>query len=233
VGDARLGATRTANALSLAAIRLSATHKRVFPAGDRNSQNMQNDHNKPELGQFDFSIIRRKVAQITGLAGFTPQDRPDLEQDLALRVLQALRSFEPERAHRNSFVTAVVERGVATILRDKRAAKRDHRRVCSLSVTVYVREVGPVELAQTISAHEVENRTGADQRSQQDLTELAIDVAEVIGSLPELLQELAERRKSQTMAEIAEAMNVPRTTLNDRIAELRQIFQRAGLRDYL
>jgi RNA polymerase sigma factor (sigma-70 family) len=192
---------------------------------------MHNDQNKPELTQSDLGIIRGKINQFFGQAGF--QDRQDVEQEVALQVLGALQLFEPARGHRNSFVSAVAERALISILRRTRAAKRDYRRVCSLSVTVHIWGEGPVELAQTISEHEVENRTGADQRSQQELTELAMDVAEVIASLPELWRELAERRKSQTMAEIAEAMNIPRTTLNERIADLRQVFQQAGLREYL
>jgi RNA polymerase sigma factor (sigma-70 family) len=215
----------------MAAIRPSAAHKHVFPAEDRSFRIMYNDQRKPELTQSDLGIIRGKVNQFFGQAGF--QDRQDVEQEVALQVLGALQLFEEERGHRNSFVSAVAERALISILRRKRAAKRDYRRVCSLSVTVNIREEGPVELAQTISDHEVENRTGSAKRSQQELTELAMDMAEVIGSLPEPWRELAERRKCQTMREIAQAMDVPRTTLNERIAELRQVFQQAGLREYL
>jgi len=83
-------------------------------------------------------IINRKVGQLIGRAGFTQQDRESLEHDLLARVFDSLSKFDPEVGHRNTFVTAVVERYVANILRDKTADKRDHCRIRSLNVTIDV-----------------------------------------------------------------------------------------------
>ena len=83
-------------------------------------------------------IIKRKVGQLMGRAGFTQQDRESLEHDLLARVFDSLSKFDPEVGHRNTFVTAVVERYVANILRDKTADKRDHCRIRSLNVRIDV-----------------------------------------------------------------------------------------------
>ena len=187
----------------------------------------------PSDDRFIRGIIRRKVNQLIGRAGFTLQDRESLEQELFARVLQSLPRFNPEVAHRNKFITAVVERYVANILRNKKAEKRDHRRITSLNVTIEITDEGPTELAQTIGDRELDARLGRERRSEQELHELALDLADVMATLPDAWWTLLELRKSRTMPEIAEEMGVPRTTLNDWMRRIRQRFEKSGMQDYL
>ncbi|MGE0769299.1 MAG: sigma-70 family RNA polymerase sigma factor [Hyphomicrobiaceae bacterium] len=194
---------------------------------------MFSDDFHEKFDRFTLGIIRRKVKQLITRAGFTPQDREDLEQELFARVLQSLPSFDPGQAHRNKFITAVVERYVANILRDKRAGKRDHRRICSLNITIDVAGEGPIELAETISRRELDARLGGHPRSDEELAQLACDIAEVMGTLPDELRDLAERLRTESVSEIARATGVPRTTLNESVRRLRRRFERAGLKDYL
>lgn len=194
---------------------------------------MLNDEFNEKIDRFTRGIIRRKVKQLIGRAGFLPQDREDLEQELFVRVLQSLPRFNPGKAHRNTFITTVVERYVANILRNKQANKRDHRRIGSLNVTIEFTEDGPTELAQTIGERELDARIGRRRRTDEELAQLAIDLADVIATLPEAWQTLLELRKTQTMQEIASELGVPRTTLNDWMRRIRQRFERAGMRDYL
>lgn len=187
----------------------------------------------PRLGRFEYGIVKRKVKQIIGRAGYTRQDKEDLEQELLTRLLQGLKSFDPDVAHRKSFVTAIVERSVASIIRDAEAQKRDHRRIGSLQLLVEVTEEGPTELAETISDREYNGRRCRDPRSDEDLAQLVTDLADVIDSLPDELRDLAERMKTQSISAIAREIGVPRTTLNDTVRRLRQRFEAAGLRDYV
>lgn len=194
---------------------------------------MSDDDFHEKFDRFTLGIIRRKVKQLITRAGFRPQDREDLEQELFARVLQSLPSFDPGQAHRNRFITAVVERFVANILRDKLAGKRDYRRICSLNVSFDVTYEGSIELADTISRREVGARLGGDPRTDEELAHLACDIADVIRKLPGELQDLAERLKTESVSEIARSMGVPRTTLNESVHRLRRRFERAGLKDYL
>jgi RNA polymerase sigma-70 factor (ECF subfamily) len=187
----------------------------------------------PHLGRFEFGIIKRKVRRMIGRAGFTPQDRGDLEQELLARLLQRLESFDPAQAHRKAFVTMVVEQSVANILRDKQAAKRDHRRVTSLNVTVAAFEDGSIELAEAVGEREHNARRCRQPRSAEELAQLISDVTEVMASLPDDLRELAEGLISQPLAAIAREWGVPRTTLGDRVRRLRRRFEDAGLQAYL
>jgi len=187
----------------------------------------------PSDDRFTRGIIRRKIGQLIGRAGFTKQDREALEQDLLVRVLQSLPRFNPDVAHRNKFITTVVERYVANILRNKQAGKRDHRRVTSLNVMIEITDEGPTELAQTIGERELDARLGRERRSEVELVQLALDMADVIATLPESWQILLELRKTQTMTEIADELGVPRTTLNDWMRRIRTRFEKAGMQDYL
>ena len=194
---------------------------------------MSHDNTAPQLGRFEFGIVKKKVRQIIGRAGFTRQDQADLEQELLTRLLQGLRSFDPNVAHRKSFVTAIVERAVANILRDAQAEKRDHRRIGSLQVLIEVTEDGPTELSETVGEREFNARRCSDPRSADDLAQLTSDLADFVESLPAELRNLAERLKTQSISAIAREVGVPRTTLNDAVRRLRQRFEQADLRDYL
>lgn len=187
----------------------------------------------PSDDRFTCGIIRRKVKQLIGRAGFTRQDREDLEHELFVRVLQSLPKFDPDKAHRNKFVTTVVERHVANILRNKRADKRDHRRIGSLNVTIEVAEDGPTELADTVGGRELDARLGRYRRSEEELSQLAMDLADLIAGLPENWRTLLELRKTQTMQQVADEMGVPRTTLNDWMRRIRIQCEDTSLRDYL
>lgn len=194
---------------------------------------MGHDDYDQKLDRFTCGIIRRKINQLIGRAGFTRQDGDDLQQDLFLRVLQSLPSFNSNQGHRNKFITAVVERHVANILRNKQAEKRDHRRISSLNVMVSIGEDEATELAETIGQRELNARRGCHPRSDEELAQLAQDLAEVIATLPAELRELAERMKTQSVAEIARNMGVPRTTLHESVRQLRQRFEKTGLKDYV
>ncbi len=183
--------------------------------------------------RYTRGIIRRKVKQLIGRAGFTKQDREDLEQDLLVRVLQSMPRFDEDQAHFNKFVTAVVERYVANILRNKKAEKRDHRRVKSLNVTIDVAEEGATEFAQTIGDRELDARLCRQRRTDEELSQLGDDLAILIATLPDDWQTMLKLRKSRPMAEVAREMDLPRTTLVGWMKQIRQRFEDAGLRDYL
>ncbi|MFM9065116.1 MAG: hypothetical protein ACKOOI_19070, partial [Pirellula sp.] len=134
---------------------------------------------------------------------------------------------------RNRFVTAVVERYVANILRDKSADTRDHCRIRSLTVRIDLGEEGHTELSELIGEAEQDARLGRRRRSEQELYELVSDMKALIDKLPADWQRLLELRNQMTMAEIATLMNVPRTTLNEWMKRIRDRFEEEGFQKYL
>ena len=59
--------------------------------------------------------------------------------------------------------------------------------------------------------------------------DVALDTAAVLATLPRPARELCERLKKDTVAEVARQMGVPRSTLRDDIARLRDHFRAMGL----
>ena len=205
--------------------RTSAPRRRGVPQMAKATFNPSDD-------RFTNGIIQRKLKQLIGRAGFTEQDRDDLRQELFMRLLQSLPLFKPDVAHRNRFITAVVERHVATILRNRRAAKRDDRRVTSLNISIEVNGEGPTELSETISDRELDSRLGRNRRSDEELADLALDLAAAIEGLPESRRTLLELRKTKSMSEAARELGIPRTTLNEWMRRIRKHFEKTGLTDY-
>ncbi len=181
---------------------------------------------RERLDRFERWLIHEKAKRLIGKAGLRKGDLEDLEQDLALDVLERLRSFDPSRAKRHTFVAMVVEHGVAAILERRTAAKRDPRREgCSLNDAVCDDEGKAVERSDTLEA----------QRGclSEDARDLAADVRAVLDRLSPELRRLALARQTKSWAEIAEERDVPRTTLYADIRRLRAAFERAGLGRYL
>lgn len=179
-----------------------------------------------------LKIIHRKAAELVGLAGFTPQDEESIRQDLTARVLQSQSAFDPQRGIRPKFVKAIVERQAATLLRAQRAVKRDHRSVKSLSASIVVEGEAPTTLANVISHRELDARLSRERRSETQLANLASDMAQLIATLPAPWQELLELRKQHTMEEAARILQIPRTTLNGWMTQIRERFEEAGFRSY-
>jgi RNA polymerase sigma-70 factor, ECF subfamily len=187
----------------------------------------------PTIDQFTIHLIRRKACQLIRYSGFSRSDREDIEQELRLKLVKQLARYTPQRGHRHAFVKAVVERHVASLLRDRRATKRDHRRICSLHVLVDIGDDEKIELAQSIGQRELNAQRHRHPRSDEELAQLTQDMAEVIAKLPDELRNLAERLKTQTRSEIARDTGIPRTSRNESIRRLRRRFENTGLKNYL
>lgn len=173
--------------------------------------------------RFAQGIIRRKVWLLVGRAGFTPQDRQDLEQELLLRLLQSLDHFDPAKGHLHAFLTTVIERAVAMILRERLAKKRDDRSVRSLD---QVREKAGDSTAPADPHH-----------GWQEPIDLAMDLAEELARLPEDLHDLRPLAEllltGQSLAQAARDLGTPRSTLQRQVQRLRRYFEDTGLRIYL
>ena len=75
--------------------------------------------------------------------------------------------------------------------------------------------------------------TGSKHRSDEELTDLDIDLERVIENLPKELRYLVELLTKYSVVETARKLGIARSSLYKSIHELRDIFDRAVLRDYL
>jgi len=181
------------------------------------------------IDNYAISLIRSKAKQLVGKAGLTEDDRPDLEQDLMIDLLERLEHFNPAKGKKSTFMTRIVERRISNIFESRFAQCRDWRK-SDISLNNPVSEsaewIDLVSIDGFIKYH--------GQESKEQLTaDIGFDIEQVIKNLPVELQDLCEKLASSNMAEIAREMGIPRSTLYDKLTKLRNAFWAAGLDNYI
>src|SRR5262249_998688 len=91
----------------------------------------------------------------------------------------------------------------------------------------------PSSLAHSVGQAEYNARRQRHPRDDDELAQLAFDLATEMEKWPATLRDLAQRLMSKTTAEVARDLNVPCTSLYESIAEIRRRLEDAGLRGYL
>lgn len=201
---------------------------------------MENASNVPyssELGSqeelFLRRLIRKKARQIVSRGDALAADGTDLEQDLRLKVQKHLAAYSEDRGHLFAFLTAVVERQTANLVRRATAEKRVGRPTVSLSIQVEIEGGETAELADVISNREADARLQIQSRSVQEQVELALDVAAAVRQLTPDERRVAEALKRGTITDVARDLGIPRSTIYEMLARWREPFEDAGLREYL
>jgi RNA polymerase sigma-70 factor, ECF subfamily len=160
--------------------------------------------------------IREKARQIVGRPGFSSADVDDFAHDISVHVIPRLDRFDPSKSDRDRFVRLLLAHAVSTVLRDRRRRKRR----ASGSLDAVVRNAGDRELVDAASGATVEELT------------LALDVAEVLATLPPKLRRVAEALKTHSVTAAARRLKLSRAAVYRRLAELREAFAAAGLEEF-
>jgi RNA polymerase sigma factor (sigma-70 family) len=175
-----------------------------------------------------------KAQQVIGTHGFTENDFLGLRQELLTDIQERLPKFNGDRASVKTFICRLIDNRIASIIKHRSAACRDHRREeCSLDDWTRD-EFGAWETRGALMDEDrVRAHAGLRPRSRQEQLELALDTAQVGNSLPENIRDLFMRLKSQTVSEIARDTGVSRTRLYEQIDLIRAKCSDAGLDQYL
>lgn len=173
------------------------------------------------IGEEVARIVRRKARSLVGCAGLTRQDRPDVEQELFLRILGPLRALPPTAAGRLAYAQRLVDRFALNLLRSRRAAKRTGGPVLSLDVPAGGGDAA--NLGATV---------GSGERDAYELRGLALDVAAVLERLPDDLRALAVALMGESLTALARRLGVPRSTLRDRLRGVRTRLARENLDEF-
>ena len=184
-----------------------------------------NRQNEP-LIPYLTALIEVKARQLVGKAGYTPDDIKDIEQDLTQDLLERLPKFDPAKASINTFADRVVGRRICNLMRNRQADMRDWRREAfSLDEEIETDE-GSTERLAFISQDDVDLRMGRYDRPAAERSHLQLDLDAVLDGLTPELRRVAEMLMTQSVAEVARALGIPRGTFRDRyLAQLREALE--------
>ncbi len=173
------------------------------------------------LDDFETKLIRVKAASLVRSGVVPRSDIEDVRQDLTMALLVAHGKVDVDPERRHGFSYTVVENSMMRLARDRLCSKRDPDRKCSIESFLFPSGVLNDSLEEIT------------EPSLEPVVDLRLDVKELLSTLPNDLQGLAELLKTQSMAEVARQLCVPRSTLYQSVHSLRARFRRAGLEKYL
>lgn len=192
------------------------------------------DLSRKTLDPYAEACIKHKAFQLIGQAGFKADDLEDLEQELAVHLVEQLPKFNSTRGAYTTFVDRVLDHKAADILDARFAACRDCRLpVGSLHDPVRLEEGGEVLVEDLDLEDAMQVQRGLRGRPTYEDADLKIDLARVLATLTPEQRDLCLRLLTSNLAEISAATGIPRPTLHDRRAQIRAAFDRAGLGGYL
>ena len=163
--------------------------------------------------------------------GFGKSDRKDLEQDFRLDVLVRLRSYDPDRAHRRTFISRIIANKAATLIESQKAQKRNFTKTrFSLNEEVAGPDGDPSTRMEQMEVQDYKHRVFDRFICTQPRHDLTIDLSVVLPGLSaehRLICELLSR--GDRVAEVARRLRCSRATVYAGIEKVHQRFVREGL----
>lgn len=176
---------------------------------------------QPNLSEYASKLIKHKAKQLVGRFGLTSSDRPDIEQDLALHLIEHMDQFDPRRSSQNTFVDRITHRRIISLLRQRFAQRRDYRRGVAIDAATQDQEDDRPE--------PVDRRRGrVDPPS-----DLSIDLDCVMESLEGDTRRMCGLLMHESIAETACQLGLTRAEARTRIARIRKLLTDAGLEVYM
>lgn len=171
------------------------------------------------LDEYATTLIRLKARQLIGKYGFTKSDREDLEQELTLDLLIRLGRFDQNKGQPATFVRMVVDRRVASLIRERKSLSRDFRRARH-SLDELSDEIGDGNLTEP----------AVDDQHERDL---AIDMAEALDPLSDVQRSIAESLRDDPLTDVARERGCSREAMRRSAKQIRQHLARRGLDEYI
>lgn len=173
---------------------------------------------KITLDEYAMTLIRLKARQLVGHYGFTKSDHEDIQQDLTLDLLLRLHRFDPRKGRPATYLRMIVDRRVASLIRQRTSMSRDYRRAAH-SLDELSDETGNGNLTEP----------AIDDRHQRDLE---IDLTEALDALSDDLRVIAEDLRDETLAEVARGHGCSRDVMRRFTEQIRRHLARRGLGEY-
>jgi RNA polymerase sigma factor (sigma-70 family) len=184
--------------------------------------------------KFTAQLIRRKAHELVKHARLTAMDADDVQQQIALELIQRQSCFDPNRGSWEAFVTVVCKSCCADILEHANAKMRSPKReACSLDRHVADNSGNQTCAADQLAEDQAYRHAGPSQLSHEEAWGLREDVAEELKQMSPTERQCCEILMSGRKSDAAREMGISRYAvykLQDRILAR---LDDANLRDYL
>ena len=182
----------------------------------------------PKLTPAEMDRIRQIISHKARAFVRTRHEREDAEQEIWLRIVRRLRSYDAARASLMTFLFHVIE----SATRDVRRKVRKERRGPKTNLNDAAQRDGD-ERVSLFSAEQQEFALGHRRTSAEEQVDLALDTAEVIDTLPAEFRTLCDLLRESTAAVVADRLQISRATLYRLLHIAREHLEDHRLDEYL
>jgi len=169
----------------------------------------------PKDFQFANIVISAEVNKLYLRGVIRRDEQQDFASELMVRLLAVWETYDPARGPREALINTVVNSQLVSLLRGRYAQKRRGT-------------TQPIDAV----ADPIVDPVSWDGR-QQHVINLQIDLAAVMHLLSPLQRQIVDHLRREPLTPVAGQMGIPRRTLRDQCARIRDVFRDAGLEEYL
>ncbi len=180
----------------------------------------------PEL----VKIVKGTARRAIGRTGLTKSDLPDIEQELMLAALAALKSMRNGADSKNAFIFRVAHNRLRSILRSRRGKTKKHHVSClSLNTIIGIDENEYEELISLIDDNHLIRQDFCSWNGCHLDFDLPENLNEAIGGLPENLREFCNELKNKPLKQVRRERKIPLRTAIRNIVRIKEEFKKREL----
>ena len=171
----------------------------------------------PETCIDDYALARIdfRVGRLARAFRLSEDDANDLRQEMAGELLKASTRYDPDRSSRNTYINRTLDRYYRHVARRLRNRQRHEAKK-------------PTPISAMKNFCPAVNEPGKGELSEQDRTELRIDQAGILASMPARLRRFGAVLRVYLPREAAKYLDVHPSTVYRAIGEIRPYFVAAG-----
>lgn len=182
----------------------------------------------PGLTPQMVKLIKNRAYHLCTRYGYTPCDRDDLEQDMALHLLAALPRYDPKKSNPQTYADRVIDKWTAATIRGRRAECRDYAAVESSLDEAWADDADWLMGTRDTVGDMVSADDSAAPTDFADQIDTRLDIQRVIERLPPELTQMCVALETMSLTEYGIVSGIPRTTLSSRMKRLRRAFVSQG-----
>ena len=168
----------------------------------------------PSIIAFAKKVISAELKKLCERGIIRLSESEDIAGSLLAAVVAAWPTFDPDRAPAEAFINQIVNTRLVSVLRKRSARKR---RAGTEPISQCDDRLVDPRWSDGAWCHRID---------------LRLDMQIAIDKLTPGQQEICDRLMREAITPAAREMGVPRSTLRDAVAKIREVFRDAGLEEY-